>query len=761
MFAKVVVNIKAQNLNESFDYKIPEELIDFVFVGSRVIVSFGFQDVLGYVIEISSDSIFKDNIKPIKEVLDYDKELTDEQVELAKYLSNSLHVPLVNTLDLMMPSFLKSKKRKYLYTSDLSKLDPRLVSLFNNKKKVLITDEILKHKDLIKDAIKTNQISVEYDVYSYGKSKKLRTYEVIDSGKQKSDVRNRIIDYLQKYPGASLDEVLISCDCSKEIIRTMVKEKIIKEKLIPALDINDSEITLKKKLDFTIDQSQLYYKFYETKNKPYLLFADSEEFMFDFYLQLIYDYSTKNKQVVIVAPTILIVEELSLYIKKNISGIKLYTFHSKNSKNDNYDTFMNVKYQNFDLLITTPMGIFLPFTNLGLIIVVDEDNPFYIYENFPYYDAKEVLKKRAESLDAKLILASKTPSIKSYYKALLNQYYLLEDHKVQNNNVITVDMRKELLEEQNIILSSILIDNIRTALKENKISMLIVNNKAFSTLIKCRDCGEVFTCSKCKVPLTLYKSKNVARCSYCGHQDDSFHTCHKCNSENIVSYGFGLEKVYHKVSMEFPQARIIQVDADNIKTLEDYNNTISAIEENTVDIIIGTNALTKKVNYDNIKVVCFLYIDSYLYANDFRGAEYTYNLIGKMTGKEVCIIQTNNVNHYAIQSALKNDYDNFYNLEIANRKLLNYEPYTEMNRIIITGPYDKLFHFAYYYRKALRHLIGIENILGPTYDFKEQGVKLIIKHNNFDGVVKVLDDAIKNFNEPRLNISFQRYPKVM
>ena len=124
MFAKVVVNIKAQNLNESFDYKIPEELIDFVFVGSRVIVSFGFQDVLGYVIEISSDSIFKDNIKPIKEVLDYDKELTDEQVELAKYLSNSLHVPLVNTLDLMMPSFLKSKKRKYLYTSDLSKLDP-------------------------------------------------------------------------------------------------------------------------------------------------------------------------------------------------------------------------------------------------------------------------------------------------------------------------------------------------------------------------------------------------------------------------------------------------------------------------------------------------------------------------------------------------------------------------------------------------------------------------------------------------------------
>ncbi|HEY8445163.1 MAG TPA: hypothetical protein VIK94_03420, partial [Bacilli bacterium] len=160
MFAKVVVDIKASNLNETFDYLIPQELEDLIFIGSRVIVSFGFNDVLGYVVKIEEDSEYKDNIKPIKEVLDYEKELTDEQVELAKYLSTSLHAPLVNTLDLMMPAFLKSKQRKYLYINDYQKLHPTLAMLFKGKKKVLIDQEILQHFSLVKKEVAQGNIQI-------------------------------------------------------------------------------------------------------------------------------------------------------------------------------------------------------------------------------------------------------------------------------------------------------------------------------------------------------------------------------------------------------------------------------------------------------------------------------------------------------------------------------------------------------------------------------------------------------------------------
>lgn len=761
MFAKVVVDIKASNLNETFDYLIPQELEDLIFIGSRVIVSFGFNDVLGYVVKIEEDSEYKDNIKPIKEVLDYEKELTDEQVELAKYLSTSLHAPLVNTLDLMMPAFLKSKQRKYLYINDYQKLHPTLAMLFKGKKKVLIDQEILQHFSLVKKEVAQGNIQITYDFYTYGKNKKVKIYHLINDSPQISEPRNRIINFLRSKKEATLDDICSECEVSKELVNKLVKEEILSYKEITPLTNLKQTPSLIKDVQFSLDQEQLYYKFYETEKKPYLLFSDDEHFIFKFIIKLIYDYILKNQEVVIVAPTILIVEEISLFIKKYIKNLNLITFHSKNAKSDNYDAFMNVKYQNFDCLVTTPMGIFLPFSKLGLIIVLDEDNQYYLYENYPYYDSREVLKKRALELNAKIILSSKTPSINSYYKAMMNQYILLEDHKVLNNNVITVDMRKEMLEENNIVLSKVLLEQIRLALQEKKISMLIVNNKSFSTIIKCRDCGNIFICPTCHVPLTLYKSKDVARCSYCGYQNEQYHTCDKCGSLNIVSYGFGLEQVYHKISMAFPQARIMQVDADNIKTLDDYNKIILGIEENTVDIIIGTNALTKKVNYDNIKVVSFLYIDSYLHANDYRGAEYTFNLIAKMTNKEVCIIQSYDVNHYAIKNAIINDYDTFYNFELNNRKLLNYEPFVEMNRIIITGPYKQMFHFAYYYRKALKHLIGEENILGPTYDFKEQGVKLIIKHQNYQGVIKVLDDAIKNFNDTKLNITFQRYPKVM
>ena len=568
-----------------------------------------------------------------------------------------------------------------------------------------------------------------------------------------------ILTYLLDKSEATEDEIRLATKCSKDLINKMVKEGTLAYKERVILNEESSDIELTSKYHFNIDQVQLIEKFKELGLKPYLLFSNDEEFKAQFYLQLINFYIKQDKQVVIFAPTIMLLEELHLYIKGYFKNLNIYTYHSKNSKSENYDTYMNVKYNKYNVLLTTSMGAFLPFDKLGMFIVIDEDNPNYIYENFPYYDVREVLKQRASLLGVKLLFATPTPSVKAYYQSLLSQYYMLEYNIKNHNQVHIVDMKEEMLEENNTVISSLLHEQIKLALDENKISMLIVNNKAYSTTIKCRECGKVLKCPKCKIPLTYFRNKNVARCNYCDYKTESHKTC-ECGSQNLISLGFGLEQVRSKISMAFPKARIIQVDSDNVKVLDDYSNVLNAIEENEVDIIIGTIFLTKSLNYDNIKVVGMLYVDSYLNVNDHRGSEYTYNLIAKMTNKEVCILQTYNKDHYAIKNAAINDYESYYEKEIANREMLNYEPFTEMNKITITGQFDKMYHFAYYYRKAITYLIG-DNVLGPSYDYKIKGVKLILKHNKHKEVVKVLNDSIRHFNEANLFVSFERYPKGM
>lgn len=758
MIAKVVVDLKISSDDDSFEYNIPEYLKDYVYIGSRVLVSFGMQDVLGYVIQINEESEFSGNLKDIKEVYDYDKELTDEQVNLAFTLSKDLNVPIVSTLDLMRPTFLKEQKRKYIFVNDFDFLNPELALLFKGKSRIQIDNNILRYKNLIKKEIDKGNIQIEYDYSSYGKNKKVKFYYVIDTNLQKTSIRNQIISLLQN--GVSKEEDIRSITgVTNILLNKMVKEKIIgfDEKLV-INDINNN-VTLKNKYNFNIDQEQILGMYDELNNKPFLLFSNDEEFKAALYLKIIMDNIKQNKKTIIFAPNIMMCEEFSLYIASSFEVITVYSYHSKNKTSDNYDIFMNVIYNKYHVLVTTNLGLFLPYSNIGTIIVLDEDSRTYINENYPNYDLREVVQIRTKELNNKLIFASSTPSINLFYQTRINKFYLLEYNVDKNNEVIVVDMKNENIDNNSFVLSKVLIDKMKQVYDDSKISMLIVNNKAYSTQIKCRSCGEVLKCPKCHIPLTYYNNKKIAKCSYCDYKVENFSTC-KCGSSNYMTLGFGLEQVHQKVGMLFPKARIIQVDSDNVVGINDYLNVINAIEENEVDIILGTNFLTKSLKYDNIKLVGLLNVDSFLNLNDHRAAEFTYNMIAKMANKEISIIQTYYKDHYAVNLGTKSNYDSYYLKEISLRESLNYDPFFEVNKILAKGPFDQTYHFAYYLRKALKHIVG-DGILGPTYDYQTKGVKLIIKHNNYETVKKVINDATKTFKDKGVLVSYERYPKGM
>ena len=758
MIAKVVVSINNSNLGDYYEYVIPKYLEEYIFIGSRVLVSFGYQDILGYVTEINETSEFVGNLKEIKDVCDYEKELTNEQVSLAKTLSEELNISPISSFELMMPNFLKEKRRKYLYVNNYNELNPDLALLFNGKSRVLIDKNILEYNNLIKKEITKGNIQFEYDFSTYGRHKKIRHYYVINDFIQKSNIRNQIIELIKRGKNKE-SEIRSITGCSKDILNKLVKEKVIGFKEEIVIEKLENKVSLLNNPTYTIDQENLLAMYHETSNKPFLLYSNDNQFCGSFYLDIIIKNIKNNKHTVFFTPNIMVAEEYALFFESKLKDASILTYHSKNTKNDNYDVYMNIKNNNYHVLVTTSLGLFLPYDNIGTFVVIEEDSNLYINETYPNFDLRNIVKIRSNNLGAKLIYSSSTPSINLFYQTRINKIRLLEYKKNIHNEYHIVDMKKEIVEGNNLVVSKVLMDNIREALNEKKISMLVINNKAYATQIKCRQCGEVKKCPKCNIPLTYHKNKDQAKCSYCDYKTSDYKSC-KCGSTNILSLGFGLEQVYQKISFAFPNARVKQIDSDNLKDASDYQEIISLIEENEVDIILGTNFLTNSFKYDNIKVVGLLNVDSLLNLNDHRASEYTFDLIAKCSNKKVLIVQTYYKDHYAIIDGVNNNYEDFYEKEILLREKLNYEPFYEINKLLVTGPYDQIYHFANYFKVATKYVFS-DNVLGPTYDYQTKGVKLIIKHNDYKKFIKILNDATSRFSDKNILVNYERYPKGM
>lgn len=763
MFAKVVVdvkidNIKSNNLNETYDYIIPMSLSEFVGVGSRVLVPFGNQDLLGYVLEINETSSFGENAKYILDVLDYDQELTVDQIELAMYISETYYVSIASVLELMIPSFLRGQKRKYIDVVDYDKLNPDLALLFNGKKRLLIDSKIKKDFDLIKEEIKKGNVTLDYDLYTYGNGLKKKEFYIKDENPVfKSEKRRNIYEYVKSHPNVSEDDIIAYIDCTYNLIREMCKDNTLGYHEVVDIAKDSSKLENKSPYSFSFDEEQTILRYFNSRSRKFLLHSNKEDFKINFYIKIIEDCKKKNLPVLITCPTIMLEEEILMYLKRYLRSYKIYGMTSKNTKKERYEVFMNCRYDNLDVLVTTHNGIFLPFNKIGAIIVVDEENPNYINENYPYYNAIDVLKQRAKMHNASILLSSASPSINTYYKSINGEYNILNCFSNEENNRVIVDMKKEILNGSSNIISDTLYKAMKSALENKKQIMLLVASKAYSNSLRCRECGKVLKCPKCNLPLTLYKEKGYAQCNYCSHKSYTYNKC-SCGSEEMITLGFGEEKISEEVSNLFPEAKILNVNADLMKTIDDYNKAINDIEENNVDIIIGTNILSKTIRNDNISVIAVIDADLYLNSSSHRANEYTYNLISKLNRKKNVFIQTYHPENRIINLAVNDDYDTYYTNELEIRKVLEYDPFKELSKIVISG--EDIFHFANYYKKTYQRIVNT-SILGPTYDFRLKGVKLILKHNDYEKVVKILNDTRLHFKKVRVKASFERCPKVL
>lgn len=762
MFASIAIDVLTNNLQNTYTYHIPTELEGYVGIGSRVMVDFGVRKVLGYVIEINESTEFNGMIRDIVEVLDFSNELSVEQIEMAKLISAQTNTSLCKCLETMFPSFLNSKYRRFISIKNFDILDPNVALLFKDKKKIILTKDIIKENPKIKKEIDKGALELDHDVVTYGRRRFLKAYSVnpnaLNITESFTGIRKKVVDFLNVKGYAFFDEIKLAVGCSGYLINALVKEEVLNvEEKIVTLQLSRDKITLHNR-DFNFDQKAIKDRFNNLSKKPFLLYSNDEKFNLELYLDICIDNILKDKKVLIVTPTLINNYNIYHYLKNNLAGFAILNFSSDMPNSDFYNNYIRLINNDCDVIVTTKVGAFLPINDIGVIIVDDEANYNYINEKSPKFNLVEVMKFRANYHDAKIILESNPLTVENYYNYFQAKYHILKYLVPNDKEIELVNMYDEVVVDHGII-SRELQAKMSITFNNNHQAMLILNSRGYSNHLVCRSCGHVAVCPKCNIPLVYYKDKDEIKCRYCGSKLESLKCV--CGEDSYSMLGMGLEMVKEKLKELYPDKKVLLIDSDSMKDYNDYQNIVVQIESKEVDIVVGTNNVLSLSNYGDFKLVGLLSADMLLNSSDYRASYNTFSLIANAIKDADVVIQGYNLDHYAITNAVKGDFVSFYNDEIKVREMFKYPPYYEINKLLISGEYKNMYHAANYFKKAYGILFGDNNLcLGPTYLKRLRGVQLILKHKDYDKVIKLISEVENKFKSDNVQFSFERYPRT-
>ena len=376
-------------------------------------------------------------------------------------------------------------------------------------------------------------------------------------------------------------------------------------------------------------------------------------------------------------------------------------------------------------------AIFAPLKNIGVIVVDEEHETSYKAENAPTYHAKNVAAFRAIQNNAALILASATPSLESYYKAKCGTYKLLSLSRRATGailpEIIVSDMRDELKSGNRTSIGSTLFKEIEKNKKCSEQTILFLNRRGFSTFVSCRSCGHVIKCKNCDITLTYHKSRNTLNCHYCGYTTKKPTVCPECTSPYIKEFGTGTQKVEEEIKSLFPDISVIRMDVDTTGAKDSHETLLSRFSKEKTDILLGTQMVSKGLDFENVTLVGVLAADQSLGIDDFRANERTFNLITQVCGragrgekKGRAIIQTYMPDNHTLKMSKNQDYVSFYNEEIKIRRELNFPPFCDIVSVLLTGENEyTLSEYAKNIKNSLdtvmtKELVENFEILGPT-----------------------------------------------
>ena len=669
MYAEVLIQYGAKVLDKTFTYHIPSNMN--VVVGNKVKVEFAKKQIYGIVINIKNNTDLE-NVNEIIEVINPKIHLTNELIELGKYLSKECFCTLIKSYQTMFPTSLKVKN----INSNYNKYDEYL-ELNTSKEKVL---EYI-------DKNKRSKAKIEI-------LKRLLNGETIN----KSDIKSA-------YKG-------------------LIDEEIIKIKKVRKFRIN-TNINTKKEYVLTSEQNNIIDNVDLLSNKVHLLYGVTGSGKTVIYIDLIKKVLKMNKGAIMLVPEISLTTQMvnRLY---NSFGSDIAILHSGLSDGEKYDEYTKINDGLVHVVVGTRSAIFAPLNNIGLIIIDEEHSTTYKQETSPRYNAIDIAKWRCNFNNAPLLLGSATPSLESYARGEKDVYKLLTlDKRVGNISLPTVklvDMREEM-KKRNMLFSDELKINIINTLNKHEQVMILLNRRGYSTFVSCQSCGYTYKCPHCEITLTYHKNSNNLRCHYCGYTKIFNSICPNCKEDAIRSFGSGTEKIELELKKLFPTARILRMDRDTTIRKGSHEKYIKMIENEEVDIIVGTQMISKGLDFPLISLVGIINADETLNIPDFRSNERTFSLLNQVSGRagrsgieSNVIIQTFNPDNKLFEFIKNNDYKSFYKYEMNIRKKLKYPPYYYLISLkICSKNYEEASKNAIKISTYLtNHISNTSIVLGPS-----------------------------------------------
>lgn len=667
MYADIIVDISHEQLDRTFQYAVPEEMEQDIDVGVLVNVPFGRgnRTITGYVIELSNEpKLDIDKIKYIDSIVPDKVKAVSRMIKLAAWLKHNYGSTMNQALKTVIPVKEKVKHKE--------------------KKSVRLVIDRHEAQSYIELFVKKNAKARLRLLQA------LMQEQVIDCAivKEKLNITMQTVNTLVKLGIADIEV--------ENIYRNPIKDT----------DDSEKRLTLNPEQKHVVDT---FIKDYDNGNRhTYLIHGVTGSGKTLCYLDMIEHVVSHKKQVIMLIPEIALTFQTVQRFYRRF-GDRVSIINSRMSKGERYDQFLRAMRGEIDIMIGPRSALFTPFSDIGLIVIDEEHESAYNSEQSPRYHAKETAIYIAKEHKASVILGSATPSVETYYHALTGEYKLFTlSHRALGNELPKVyveDLREELKSGNRSILSRRLKALIEDRLNNNKQVMLFLNKRGYAGFISCRSCGHVMKCPHCDISLTFHKNGKLV-CHYCGYEQPSVNLCPKCGSRYISGFRAGTQQVEEVIKKMYPDARTLRMDMDTTTGKEGHEKILSAFANHEADILVGTQMIVKGHDFPDVTLVGVLAADMSLYSGSYMAAERTFQLLTQAAGRagrgdtpgEV-VIQTYTPDNYSIKTAQAQDYNAFYEEEIAYRRLMEYPPISNMLKVSIASKNEKILDAAADYIK--------------------------------------------------------------
>ncbi len=793
----VAVDKAAFSFDKLFTYRVPNEIGDKVKCGCRVMIPFGTSNRKrqGIVLEISQSDENTRTLKPISALLDENPILTDEQITLVKYLKNTTFCTYYEAVKTILPTALNFDI-KLIYSADSSFDDEclddeerRIYNAVRAQKSGIAGEKLcsmfgitlnspvlrslcqkgaLKKSEAAKrrkkdDTVTMVRISENLDDERFVGLKKL-------TRSQKS-----VIDFLKDVGEASVKEITYFTSCTRAVTDNLRKKGIleyfeVQKKLADIPKGNDSgeDFTLNGEQQAAFDGLLKMYENYDKKKNTALLFGVTGSGKTQVFMRLIERVVADSRQVIVMVPEIALTPQTIERFECHF-GDRVAIIHSGLSVGDRYEQYRRIESGKVSIAVGTRSAVFAPFSNIGLIIMDEEQENSYKSDRSPRYHARDVAKFRASRHSAMLVLASATPSMESYYNAVTGKYSLFKlkrrygDAKMPGVGII--DMKEEQMNGNTSPISGILAQEIAENLKNSEQTILLLNRRGYNTLIRCAECGAVAQCPNCSIAMTYHRANGRLMCHYCGHSESVSPTCKECGSKMVRYDGIGTQKLEQELASMFENASILRMDADTTMSKHAYEKAFNDFNNKKYDILIGTQMVAKGLDFHNVTLVGVLGADAAVYSDNFKSAERMFSLITQVIGRSGrgqkrgrAYVQTFSTDNRIIELAAKQDYEAFFNDEINYRRIMLYPPFCDICQVMFSSENENAAKKAAYdfYSVFAKHAAEKYSqlpirVLGPVSGAvakinNKYRYKLLIKCRNTVKFRSLMSESIEIFD---------------